>query len=332
MISGLEITVHELNTLQLLTMYQVHRPSRSEFVPIRDHLYHVRLWGSLESLNHAPALVLLHGWMDVSASFQFLVDAMSKERLIIAPDWRGFGLTKRNSSAADSWGVDHYVFADYLGDLDALVEHYLRDSVFDLLGHSMGGNVSMVYAGVRPNRVRTLINLEGFGMPSTRAAQAPGRYAKWLDEIKALKEGGLQLKGYKSASHVAERLMKNNPRITPDKALWLAHHWSKEHGPEDWRLWADPAHKVTSAQLYRADEASEIHKRITAPVLCVTAEDDSLAKAFGQAYTMAEFYERMKSVARIEFEQLMGTGHMLHHDQPLELAKLIERFLDHAHP
>jgi pimeloyl-ACP methyl ester carboxylesterase len=270
--------------------------------------------------------------MDVSASFQFMVDALAKERFIIAPDWRGFGLTQRSSSAPDSLGVDHYVFADYLGDLDALVEHYLRDSVFDLLGHSMGGNVSMVYAGVRPSKIGKLINLEGFGMPSTRSAQAPGRYAKWLDEIKALKEGVVHLKAYKSASQVAERLMKNNPRIAPDKALWLAHHWARESGPDDWRLWADPAHKVTSAQLYRADEASEIHKRITAPVLCVTAEDDSLTKAFGQAYTKAEFYERMKAVARIEFEQLMGTGHMLHHDQPLELAKLIERFLSHSHP
>ena len=38
----------------------------------------------------------------------------------------------------------------------------------DLLGHSMGGNVVMSYAGVRPERVRRLINLEGFGLPDSR--------------------------------------------------------------------------------------------------------------------------------------------------------------------
>jgi pimeloyl-ACP methyl ester carboxylesterase len=43
----------------------------------------------------------------------------------------------------------------------------------DLLGHSMGGNVAMMYAGVRPERVRRLINLEGFGLPAARATQAP---------------------------------------------------------------------------------------------------------------------------------------------------------------
>jgi pimeloyl-ACP methyl ester carboxylesterase len=59
----------------------------------------------------------------------------------------------------------------------------------DLVGHSMGGNVVMLYAGVRPERIRRLVNLEGFGMPATRPAQAPGRYAKWMDEVKALHRG-----------------------------------------------------------------------------------------------------------------------------------------------
>ena len=76
-------------------MYQVKRISRSEFVPIRNLNYHVRLWG--ESAHGVAPLVLVHGWMDVAASYQFVVDAFStafaQGRCIIAPDWRGFGLT-----------------------------------------------------------------------------------------------------------------------------------------------------------------------------------------------------------------------------------------------
>lgn len=75
--------------------------------------------------------MLLHGWMDVGASYQFTVDALQRERRIIAPDWRGFGLTTGAP-------VDHYVFADYLADLDLLLDHYAPGEAVDLVGHSMG--------------------------------------------------------------------------------------------------------------------------------------------------------------------------------------------------
>jgi len=41
----------------------------------------------------------------------------------------------------------------------------------------MGGNVVMSYAGARPERIRRLVNLEGFGLPRTEPRQAPGRMA-----------------------------------------------------------------------------------------------------------------------------------------------------------
>ena len=87
-------------------MYQVKRPSRSLFVPVRDHQYHVRCWGE-PSPGQAP-LVLVHGWMDVAASFQFAVDALSDDfmqgRFVIAPDWRGYGLTEGGWSAT-AWAA-----------------------------------------------------------------------------------------------------------------------------------------------------------------------------------------------------------------------------------
>ncbi|MBA3904874.1 MAG: alpha/beta hydrolase, partial [Rhodocyclaceae bacterium] len=51
------------------------KTSTSEFLTIRGLRHHVRIWGP----PHAPKVFLLHGWMDVSASFQFLVDAFSRE-------------------------------------------------------------------------------------------------------------------------------------------------------------------------------------------------------------------------------------------------------------
>ncbi|MDZ4126271.1 MAG: alpha/beta fold hydrolase, partial [Hydrogenophaga sp.] len=167
-------------------MYQALRASRSEFVPVRNLSYHVRVWGQ-PSDSVAP-LVLVHGWMDVGASWQFVVDALQTERWIIAPDWRGFGHTKLEGPPVDS-----YWFPDYMADLDALLDHYAGERKVDLVGHSMGGNIAMMYAGVRPQRLEHLVNLEGFGMPETRPAQAPGRYAQWMDEIKTVQRGGKAL-------------------------------------------------------------------------------------------------------------------------------------------
>ena len=99
----------------MLEMYQVKKPSRCEFVPIRQLNYHVRLWGHPQP-GQAP-LFLMHGWMDVSASFQFVVDALRQERWVIAPDWRGYGRTHTPDT-------DHFWFPDYLADLDFLLDHY----------------------------------------------------------------------------------------------------------------------------------------------------------------------------------------------------------------
>src|SRR5215212_5588096 len=120
-------------------MYQPKRVSRSEFVPIRNLRYHVRTWG--EPVAGQAPLVMVHGWMDVAASYQFVVDAFAQDRYVIAPDWRGYGLTEVPHA-------DNYWFPDYLADLDFLLDRYAGENPVDLVGHSMGGNIAMLYAGV----------------------------------------------------------------------------------------------------------------------------------------------------------------------------------------
>ena len=302
-------------------MYQVLKPSRSSTLAMRHLSYHVRHWGP--DTSPLPTLVLLHGWMDVSASYQFTVDALQHERRIIAPDWRGFGLTTGAP-------VDHYVFADYLADLDLLLDHYAPGEAIDLVGHSMGGNVAMMYAGVRPERIRRLVNLEGFGLPATRPDQAPKRYAQWIDEIKQLHTGDMALKGYDSQDGVARRLMKTNPRLSEDKAQWLAGHWAQPNAQGQWEILGDPAHKITSAQLYRLDEAMALYKNITAPVLAVEASDDSLSQWWKGRYTLDEYHQRLTHVRNCRTAVVHDAAHMLHHDQPAQVARLIEEFLEQA--
>jgi pimeloyl-ACP methyl ester carboxylesterase len=300
-------------------MYQAKRTSRSEFVPIRDLSYHVRLWG--EPTPDMPPLVMIHGWMDVAASYQFVVDAFAQDRYVIAPDWRGYGDTASGTA-------DNYWFPDYLADLDFLLDHYAPGQVVDLVGHSMGGNVAMLYSGVRPERIRRLVNLEGFGMPATQPAQAPKRYAKWIDELKKLYAGDLELKAYDSVQGVASRLMKTNPSLQADKAEWLAHHWARANEQGQWRVLGNPAHKITNAQLYRVEEVLEIYKCITAPTLAVEASDNSMDQWWQGKYSLAQYHERLKSVPNVRIAHVAEAGHMMHHDQPEVLAALIEAFID----
>ena len=266
--------------------------------------------------------------MDVAASYQFMVDALSDAfaagRTVIAPDWRGFGETTFAEGRAQA---DNYWFPDYLADLDFLLDHYVQHTPVDLVGHSMGGNVAMIYAGVRPERIRRLVNLEGFGLPAAKPAQAPGRYVKWMDELKSLHRGDLGLKSYADAAGVATRLMKTNPRLSLDKANWLASHWARPDAAGQWRILGEAGHKITSANIYRAEETLEIYQRISAPVLAVEALSDSMHQWYAGKYTLANYHERLKHVPNARVAVIEDAGHMLHHDQPEQLAQLIEGFL-----
>jgi len=299
--------------------YTPVRTARSTTLPLRTLPYHVLQWGQPQL--GTPPLVMVHGWMDVAASYQFVVDALSSERWVIAPDWRGFGRTPAG-------GADCFWFPDYLADLDALLDHVSPDAPVDLVGHSMGGNVVMLYAGIRPDRIRTLVNLEGFGLPATRPAQAPTRYAQWLDELKALRQGDKDLKTYASQEAVAQRLQKTNPRLTADKALWLAGQWAAPDAQGQWRILGEAGHKLVNPQLYRVEEVLAVYQRISAPVLAVEASHNQMAKWWQNRYTLDEYHERLTSVSQVSVATVDDAGHMLHHDQPEAVASLIEGHLE----
>ena len=301
--------------------YTETRPARTRHIPVRNLRYQLREWGdaSLETAGR-PLLVLTHGWMDVGASFQFVVDELCRiegaTRHVVALDWRGFG----GSTGGD---VDAFWFHDYVGDLDAALDALSPAAPVDLAGHSMGGNVVMNYAGVRPARVRRLVNLEGFGLPDTRPEQAPDRLAKWLDELKEAPS----LRSYATVDEVAARLRANNPRLSADKAAWLAPHWSARREDGRWHIQADAAHKLTNPVPYRAAEIVAGWRRIAAPVLWVEGAESTVSKFWGDRYPRAEFEQRLAQVRRVERLLLGDCGHMVHHDQPAALAARLQAFL-----
>ena len=285
------------------------KPSRSEFHEIRGIRHHVRLWGEADR----PKLLLLHGWMDVSASFQFLVDAFKQDWCVIAPDWRGFGLS--------DWSREGYWFQDYYADLDALLGIYSPDSPANLVGHSMGGNIACTYTGIRPERVGKLISLEGFGAARSKPDMAPARYERWLNELKEQPT----FKPYASFEAVAERLRKNNPRLTEDKARFLAPHWAQHSAAGEIVLRFDPRHKIVNPIMNQVDQLIACWNRITCPVLWVLTNEVDMRN--WRKDTPAELSERKQAFRNLSEILLEDSGHMMHHDQPERLAAIIEAFL-----
>jgi len=286
------------------------RSSESLFFEVRGLRYHVRHWRG----DASRRMVLLHGWMDVSASFQFLVDALASDWDAYAPDWRGYGLT-------DWSGADSYWFPDYMADLDALLERIQPEAPVNLVGHSLGANVAGLYAGVRPARVAKFVNLEGFGMPATKPEQAPRRYSRWMDELRVQP----QLRPYPGFAALADRLQRNNSRLTRERAEFLARHWGKQTTQGGVILRSDPAHKLVNATLYRLDEARACWQQVTAPVLWVDAAESETLKRIG--LSAAEHAERRGAFGNLRHVTVPDAGHMLHHDQPETVARLIEDFL-----
>jgi pimeloyl-ACP methyl ester carboxylesterase len=288
------------------------KSSRSEFITVRGLRYHVRHWGT----EQAPIIVMLHGWMDVSASFQFLVDAFAQDWHVIAPDWRGFGLTDHAPGG--------YWYPDYLADLEAILDRYAPQHPVNLLGHSLGANVAGIYAGVRPDRIRRLIDVEGFGMPDAAPSEAPARYAQWLDALRD--QAGLR--SYPSLPDVAARLQKNNPRLSDERAAFLASHWAAEKEDGSWHILADSAHRLPNPTLYRLEEVLACWRGISAPVLWIEARDSELTARLDAGHgARAEIDRRIAFIPNVTILMVDAAGHMVHHDQPEILAAAIENFL-----
>lgn len=186
----------------------------------------------------------------------------------------------------------------------------------------MGANVVCLYAGARPNRVRRVVDLEGFGLAPAKAAAAPYRLATWLDDLREPPS----LKTYATFEDVAARLIKTNPRLTAQRAHFLAQHWARRDDDGRYRLLADPAHKLHGPLLYRLDEVMAIWSQVSAKVLHVEAVASPTLAMLRGAIPEAEFKARFGAFRDWREKLIEDAGHMVHHDQPEQVAALIEAF------
>ncbi|MDY6942482.1 MAG: alpha/beta hydrolase [Pseudomonadota bacterium] len=287
-------------------MYQTIRSATSERLAVRGLCYHFHRWGS----SDAPPVLLLHGWMDCGASFQFLVDHLPQGWHLIAPDWRGFGDSE--------WAQGGYYFPEYLADLDIIIDHFSPNAGVALVGHSMGGNIASLYAGIRPQRVSRLVSLEGFGLPPTRPEQAPTRYRSWMDQQRE----DWTPRHYPNFDALARKLSKNNPRLGDDRAAFVARCWARESEGKQIVLRADPRHRTRNPILYRLEESRACWTQTQAQTLWITGSASPFAKMHG-----AVMDANRRCYRELREAVIPDAGHMLHHDQPERLAEALIEFL-----
>lgn len=292
-------------------IYEPRRKPRYEDLTVRGLRHRVTWWGE----PTATPIVLLHGFMDCGATWQFLADALPCGWSLAAPDWRGFGHSE--------WAPGGYWFADYFADLDALLDALVPRTAARVVGHSMGANVAQMYGGIRPERLKWLVNLEGLGLAPSSPQDAPARYEQWLDELKRPSRE----RRYRSVSELAQLLRARNGRLPADRAEFVARAWTRPVNSADSmavgevELLFDPRHRNVNPVLYRREEAQACWTRVKAPVLLVTAE---VSKHAAESNVDAEQMRRcLHDVLSVD---VSGVGHMMHHEDPETIAKHIVEF------
>ena len=257
---------------------------------------HLTRWGP-EARAGLPPVLLLHGWQDTGDTFQFMVDAFREDWPLVAPDWRGFGRS--------GWSQDGYWFPDYYADLDALVDWLSPDEPVQLVGHSMGGNIAGMYAGLRPRRVRCVANLEGFGLGRIAPDQVVDTTRKWLDQVRSVPP----LKDYESFEQLASIIAFRYPRFPAERTEFIARAWAA-HSPDGRvRLLGDSRHRWVSPVVYRREETEAVWRRIEAPMLLLLGVASEYLERLGADGTDAAF---QALIARLEIVRIPDAGHMLH--------------------
>ncbi|WEN40650.1 Tropinesterase [Thauera sp. GDN1] len=287
----------------------VHKPSLTEQLPVCGLSYTVRRWGPAD----APALFLLHGWMDSSPTFQFVVDALRGDWQVIAPDWRGFG--------GSTWFGHPYWFPDYYADLEVLLDHYAPHGPVRLVGHSMGAAVAGVYAGLRPERVSHLVMMDFLGLKPPAEADSPMLLRKWLDA----QATPPRLPTHADHAAFARRLRTVNPRLTPARADFLARHVGRVGADGRVEMACDPWHKVPSPFVYRIEDVMACWRQVRAPTLMLFAEHGYVNERFGDdAHALQR---RLDCFVERRVVTIADAGHNLQHDQPEQVAAALEDFL-----
>ncbi|MBM4261195.1 MAG: alpha/beta hydrolase [Deltaproteobacteria bacterium] len=284
---------------------------RHRIVDARGLAIHCLEWGE----PTGTPLLLIHGFLDQAFSWSPFVDVLMRRAnqplWIIAPDGRGHG----DSDWIGAGG--YYHFPDYVFDLSCVVRA-LGLSQFNLVGHSMGGTISLLYGGAFPKQILRLVLIEGVGPVGMHFSDAPVRMEQWIGEVHH--RGRDHFREYTSVAAGASQLQQTNPRLNEKFALALADAGMRQNEKGKWVWKFDPLHRTAAPQPFYTAQAIEFLRRIECAVLIVDGKESHQSKRTDKRQRYAAIANRRQTV-------IANAGHMVHQDNPVGLAEVVVPFL-----
>jgi len=281
------------------------RAPRERFVEANRLRHHLVEWD-----GGGPTTVLcLHGFLDQAFAFQWFAEALGGDFHVLAVDLRGFGQSEWVGRGG------YYHFHDYVLDLAQLAPKVRRDRLV-VLGHSLGGVVSVRYAGAVPDGLDALVVAEGLGPPDATPADGPIRTGRTVAQLRELETK--TIRPFPDETTIAARIQAAAPRIRPDRALALASRAAREV-PGGWVFRFDPMHRTTSPSAFSKRDFEAFARRVAVPTLLV---DGALSD-----FVLADAAERSSWIAGARTVVVPDAGHMMHVENPEGLAAAVGAFL-----
>lgn len=247
-----------------------------------------------------PWLVCIHGLTGNAHNFDALAPHLTKRYHVISVDVRGRGDSQ--------WGPPaEYAPANYAPDLAAMLDG-LGIQRASLIGTSMGGIISIVFAGGWPDRVERLV-INDIGPEIDPVGMA--RIANYV---------GNSPDSFKDLAEVAAYYRENYPPMAklPEAELIEQVKWTVKPGKNgrlEWKM--DPAvrHPMRGNSAQQRFDLWVPYTRIKCPILVVRgAESDILAKVTA---------ERMRSVmSGVSVVEVAGVGHAPSLTEPESLSAI----------
>lgn len=284
-------------------------PTSHFFVSQRLRLHYVD-WGN----PAAPTLVLVHGNRDHARSWDWVARELRHEWHVVALDLRGHG------DSAWAYGGP-YAIADNVLDLANLIDALGLGPV-TLVGHSLGGSVTLMYAGTYPERVRKLVSIEGLGPPPAmiermRARPPHERVQDWIRQMQDL--ASRQPRRYPSLEAAAKRMREENTFLSEEQALHLTVHGvnRNEDGSYSWKF--DNYTRTFAPYRFDVEDMRTLWQRISCAVLLVRGADSWAGDPIADG-RLAVF----RDARAITIER---AGHWVHHDQLDAFLAVLRDFL-----
>lgn len=272
---------------------------------IRIQLPHIDLAARVYGPEDGEPVLALHGWLDNAMTFDLLAPQLQGLR-IVAIDMAGHGHSGHRAPVAG------YQLWDYA--LDALMAtQELGWEKFSLLGHSLGGIISVMIAAAVPERITRVALIDGIVPETGEADQSPHKLGEALlahIDLAAKKKTvyetveqavQVRMRGFMPVSYLASQLLAQRG-LSPVAG---GYSWNS-----DSRLTLPSPLRLT-----RAHAAAFVHG-IQCPVCLVVAEQ-------GVLVAQPEF-EGFLSSLTLDVQRLPG-GHHLHVDDEQGAQAVAER-------